>query len=80
MGARSDLIERLQANKCELCGSKEDCEVHHVRKLADLKKPGRKEKPDWMKRMIAMQRKTLIVCRKCHIDIHAGRPTKKTRS
>ncbi len=80
MGARSDLIERLQANKCELCGSKEDCEVHHVRKLADLKKPGRKEKPDWMKRMIAMQRKTLIVCRKCHIDIHAGRPTEKTRS
>lgn len=80
MGARSDLVQRLQANKCELCGSNQNCEVHHVRKLADLKKPGRKEKPDWMKRMIAMQRKTLIVCRKCHVDIHAGRPTPKTRS
>ena len=35
---RSDLVQRLQANKCELCGSQGDCEVHHVRKLVDLKK------------------------------------------
>lgn len=78
---RSDLITRLKANECELCGAQEKCRVHHVRKLADLKKrwAGRKEKPEWVRRMIAMQRKTLIVCHKCHVAIHAGRPTPSKR-
>lgn len=78
---KSDLIQRLQANECELCGSQEDCEVHHIHKLSDLKKrwQGRKEKPVWIKSMIAMRRKTLVVCAKCHADIHAGRPTPKKR-
>lgn len=73
---RSDLIQRLQADTCELCGSDGQCEVHHVRKLTDLKKrwQGRKAKPEWVKRMIALQRKTLVVCRKCHNIIHAGKP------
>jgi len=75
--ARNDLITRLNANTCELCGSTERIRVHHVRKLSDLKQrwSGRKEKPKWVQRMIALQRKTLIVCHECHIDIHAGRPT-----
>jgi group II intron reverse transcriptase/maturase len=74
---RSDLIRRLQADKCELCGSEDNCEVHHVRKLSDLKQKwaGRKEKPMWVARMIAMERKTLIVCHECHRKIHAGEPT-----
>lgn len=75
MARPSDLIQRLQAEQCELCGATGPCEVHHVRKLADLKKPGRKMKPAWMQRMIAIRRKTLVVCFKCHRDIHAGRPT-----
>ncbi|MCP4543369.1 MAG: maturase [Chloroflexi bacterium] len=80
-GARSDLIRRLQADQCELCGSQEECEVHHIRKLSDLKKrwKGRKEKPKWVKRMIALRRKTLVLCSKCHADIHAGRPTPNKR-
>jgi group II intron reverse transcriptase/maturase len=72
---RTDLVRRLQAETCELCDSKENIEVHHIRKLANLKKPGRKEKPVWMKRMIALRRKTLVVCRSCHVAIHAGRLT-----
>jgi group II intron reverse transcriptase/maturase len=74
---RSDLIQRLQANACELCGSTQDCEVHHVRKLKDLKKrwAGRKSRPDWVVRMIAMNRKTLVVCHDCHRKIHNGFPT-----
>jgi len=77
LSSRTDLIQRLQAEECELCGSQQNCEVHHIRKLDDLKKRwrGRKEKPDWIKRMIALRRKTLVVCHKCHVDIHAGRPT-----
>jgi hypothetical protein len=78
---RSDLIRRLQANTCELCGSQQQIRVHHVRKLADLKKrwQGRREKPAWVKRMIALQRKTLIVCHQCHVAIHAGRPIPSKR-
>lgn len=74
---RSDLIERLQANECELCGSTQNCEVHHIRKLKDLKRrwAGRKTKPDWVIRMIAMSRKTLVVCHECHLKIHDGLPT-----
>lgn len=76
LSSRTDLIQRLQANECEICGSQENCEVHHVRKLADLKNRwrGRKEKPAWVMRMIAMQRKTLVVCEKCHVAIHTGKP------
>jgi group II intron reverse transcriptase/maturase len=79
---RSDLIQRLQASTCELCGTQGKCEVHHVRKLADLKRrwAGRKAKPFWVTRMIAMQRKTLVVCHPCHTDIHAGRPIPKDRN
>jgi group II intron reverse transcriptase/maturase len=74
----TDLIQRLQAQECEICGSTEDCDVHHIRKLADLKQrwKGRKEKPDWVVRMIAIRRKTLVVCSRCHHKIHskAGLP------
>lgn len=66
----SELVQRLLADECELCHVKRKCEVHHVRKLADLNKEGRREKPPWIKQMIARKRKTLIVCQKCHGEIH----------
>jgi group II intron reverse transcriptase/maturase len=71
---RSELIQRLLAEQCELCGSHENIEVHHIRKLSDLKVAGRKEKPLWKKRMAAIRRKTLIVCKACHNAIHNGQP------
>lgn len=37
---RSEVVERLLAQTCELCGSHEHIEVHHVRKLADLVSKG----------------------------------------
>ncbi len=72
-GVRSELVQRLLAQECELCDATGNCQVHHVRKLADLNRPGHKVKPVWVKRMIARRRKTLVVCQKCHEDIHAGR-------
>jgi hypothetical protein len=72
---RNELIKRLLADRCELCGSREQIDVHHVRKLADLKIKGQREKPAWMQRMAARRRKTLIVCRSCHQAIHTGKPT-----
>jgi len=79
MTNRSELLKRVLADQCELCGSRKRVEVHHIRKLADLEKPGRKEKPVWMKQMVARRRKTLVVCRQCHEDIHAGRSTASFR-
>ena len=55
--------------------TRENLEVHHIRKLADLNRPGRPEKPAWMHLMAKRRRKTLVICRPCHEDIHAGRPT-----
>jgi group II intron reverse transcriptase/maturase len=77
---RTELLDRLMAEECERCGSNENLEVHHVRKLADLKVKGQGEKPAWMRHMIAMKRKTLVVCKPCHDAIHAGRPTRTRKS
>jgi group II intron reverse transcriptase/maturase len=71
---RSEVVQRLLADECELCGAKGNCQVHHVRKLADLNQPGRGDKPLWVKRMAARRRKTLVVCQACHEVIHRERP------
>ena len=71
-GGRTELIKRLLANKCELCGSKENIEVHHIRKLADLNKHNGKIVPKWKEIMSARCRKTLVTCRDCHHAIHNG--------
>ena len=75
---RSELVTRLLADTCEMCGNTENIEVHHIRKLADLNIEGRAEKPAWVKRMAARRRKTLVVCQDCHDAIHAGRPTRQS--
>jgi hypothetical protein len=37
---RKELVTRLLAGKCEMCGQTDNPQVHQVRKLADLDKPG----------------------------------------
>jgi AI2M/AI1M-like, HNH endonuclease/Reverse transcriptase (RNA-dependent DNA polymerase)/Type II intron maturase len=76
---RSEVVQRLLADTCELCGSPDQVEVHHVRALKDLDPKGRKHRPEWATRMAARRRKTLVICRACHEDIHAGRPTRHSR-
>ncbi len=71
--SRNELIHRLLADRCELCESSTGLQVHHVRKLADLDRPGRPERPTWVRLMAKRKRKTLVVCGRCHSDIHAGR-------
>ncbi|HLK60644.1 MAG TPA: reverse transcriptase domain-containing protein [Chthonomonadaceae bacterium] len=71
---QSELVKRLLANECEACGSTENVEVHHIRKLADVDQKGRRTKPDWMYLMASRRRKTLVLCRVCHDNLHAGRP------
>jgi group II intron reverse transcriptase/maturase len=73
----TELVQRLLADRCEVCGCEHNVEVHHVRKLSDLKMKGRREKPLYMQIMSARRRKTLVLCRECHDDLHAGRPLRR---
>jgi hypothetical protein len=74
---RNELIHRLLAERCEICACTVGLQVHHIRTLADLNKPGRRARPTWMRLMAMRRRKTLVICRRCHEDIHAGRATKQ---
>lgn len=67
--SRTSLMARLNARQCKLCG-KTDCdiEIHHVKKLKDLK-----GKSYWECFMIARKRKTLALCKDCHENLHAGK-------
>jgi group II intron reverse transcriptase/maturase len=74
---RKELISRLRTGRCELCEQRADVVVHHVRKLADLARPGRPQ-PAWAQLMATKRRKTLVVCPACHDRIHARHPTATT--
>ena len=78
LNGRTELVERMLADICELCGSTVKVQVHHVRALKDLRRKGRAKPPAWMEVMAARRRKTLVVCAPCHVDIHAGRPLKQS--
>jgi group II intron reverse transcriptase/maturase len=67
-GSKTTTFEqRLSASVCELCGNTESdhYEIHHVNKVKSLK-----GKEPWEIVMIAKRRKTLVVCQKCHTEIH----------
>jgi hypothetical protein len=69
---RRELVARLQAGRCELCGARgREVEAHQVRSLKALNAP---DPPPWARQMARMRRKTLIVCAPCHATIHADRP------
>ena len=69
-GGRTELLDRIKARECEYCGKKGGYfQVHHVRKLKDIAGG----KSGWEQLMIARQRKTLVLCRDCHIDLHRGK-------
>jgi len=52
---------------CILCGSIQDIEIHHIRKLSKTKRK------DYLSNMmVRMNRKQVPVCKKCHIKIYQG--------
>ncbi len=67
---RKELVHRLLAGRCELCGQADEVRVHQIRKLADLDKPGQPDPPEWVQVMTRRRRKTLVVCEACHASIH----------
>jgi hypothetical protein len=70
---RRQLVSRLLAGRCEMCGSTDRIQVHQVRKLADLARQGQPT-PAWVQLMAKRRRKTLVVCDACHHHIHAAPP------
>ena len=66
-GTTTSFEKRLNAKICELCGTTESehYEIHHVNKVKNLK-----GKQPWERVMIAKRRKTLVLCRDCHHNIH----------
>lgn len=57
---------------CSVCGSTEQVEMHHVRKLSDLKERGYVESL-----MIAAQRKQIPLCRTHHYEVHGKKRRRK---
>lgn len=67
--SKNSLIKRIEAKQCEFCGDENGpFEVHHVKKLKDLK-----GKASWEKLMISRKRKTMVLCKDCHHKLHAGK-------
>ena len=69
---RSELLQRILADKCEMCEAGRNIEVHHIRNLKNLTVKGKQPKPPWVIRMAELKRKTLAVCKPCHLKIHGG--------
>lgn len=60
------LVERLKADKCELCGTAtNEAVMFQVRTLKELK--GAK---DWESKMLKRHRKTLVLCNECNDKVH----------
>jgi hypothetical protein len=68
----TELERRVRAHTCEVCGSTQAIEVHHIRKLADLRRKDGRRIAAWKQHLIAHQRKTLVLCRSCHVKVHTG--------
>ncbi len=65
----TEIVKRLLANVCEYCGKTEGMmEVHHIKRLKDV----RQGKAYWQILMTARKRKTLVLCRQCHVQLHNG--------
>lgn len=53
---------------CMICGSNTQVEMHHLRHLKDTK-----DKSTLIKVMSKINRKTIPLCRTCHMEVHKGK-------
>lgn len=84
---RYQILARYNAKKCELCGletnDQKKFEIHHIRKLKDIKRKYSKQGNkilEWVLKMVAINRKTLVICKNCHIEIHQGKMRKSLKN
>lgn len=59
-------VQALNA-PCVICGSREDVEMHHVKKVSDIKGKSVKDK-----KLISFSRKQVPLCHICHLGVHKG--------
>jgi hypothetical protein len=65
--------------KCVICGSTDNTEMHHVRKIKDMKNPN--SKLDFFTRqMAAINRKQIALCKYHHIGLHNNTWTDEERN
>jgi group II intron reverse transcriptase/maturase len=65
------LSDRIKAEQCELCGKDNTViHMHHVKRLKDIK--NKPNKSSLEKRMVARNRKTIALCKDCHVKRHKG--------
>jgi RNA-directed DNA polymerase len=65
----NDLISRLSASECEACGNEDGpFEVHHPNRLKD-----KRHGPMTPWKQSARRRRTVVLCRSCHVAFHGGR-------
>jgi hypothetical protein len=82
MTNRQEYLSTIEQNVCKgfwqssqnSARSDKDVEVHHVNAMRKLHEyPGR-TKPEWVKRMRALRRTTLVLCKRCHVAVEHGLP------
>lgn len=65
------LSDRIKAERCELCGETNTIiHMHHVKRLKDIK--NKPNKSFLEKRMVSRNRKTIALCKECHVKRHKG--------
>lgn len=70
-GSQAEILQRINAGKCEYCGRENNpLEVHHIKRVRDLEK--KRNKSPWEIRMCKRRRKTLVLCVECHTQLHSG--------
>ena len=65
--------QHLLEGTCVGCGATTNIEIHHVKKLANIKR----DKGGIQRIMATLGRKQVPVCAKCHKDIHTGKYDKE---
>ncbi len=69
--SQTKLSDRIKAEQCELCKKTNTIiHMHHVKRLKDIKNKPNKSLLE--KRMVARNRKTIALCKDCHIKRHKG--------
>ncbi|MGA5663862.1 reverse transcriptase domain-containing protein [Bacillus bombysepticus] len=65
------LSDRIKAETCESCGrSNTTIHMHHVKRLKNLREKSNKSYLE--QQMIARNRKTMALCKECHLKRHKG--------
>jgi RNA-directed DNA polymerase len=66
--SRTELVQKINANRCEYCGKQGGyMEVHHIRAMKDVL--GKKQ--TWQEMMSTVNRKTMVLCIDCHKELHS---------